>query len=124
MNTRENNEKNIKKLEQTAILFNDGENVKQQEEAEEQNTAVPEPPLMFARKLAVGVMLAFWVMAVVFMLGGGDFRAMLPFLLLSVAAVALLNIPVFLFKKKIADVIIAVVAGTLLISISISLLLI
>lgn len=122
MNTRENNEKNIKKLEQVAPLFDDGEN--KTEETEETGATTSLPPLAFARKLAVGVMLAFWAAAVVMMLGGGDFRGVLPFLLFSVAAVALLNIPAFLFKKKITDAVIAAVAGTVLLATGISLLLI
>lgn len=119
MNTRKTNEENIKKLEQTEPVFNDNN-----KEKSKIDLVTAEPPLAFARKLATWAALLFWAVAFVMLLGGGDFRAMLPFLLFSVAAVALLNIPAFIAKKKYFDTVVAVAAGVILLVTGVSLLLI
>lgn len=116
MNTRETNEKNLKKMEALGTVFDDGENKSKIDEV------TAELPFAFSRKMAAGASGIFWLVSIIFMFAGGDFRAILPFLLLSLSAVALLNVPKFLALKKTFDVIVSSMIGIFLLLLSISLL--
>jgi hypothetical protein len=122
MNTHQNNLRNIDKLEHTPRLFEDyseGEVKKELPKKPEQDDA---PPLELARKVVVVLTVVLWAVSVFMMIGGGDFTAMLPFLVFMLGMVAALNVPQFWVRKKRVDAIIAGIVATVCILLAITLL--
>ncbi len=75
--------------------------------------AVTEPPLAFLRKGVGWFCVIVWGFSVFSLLFGfADVRFIFP-VILMLGLLALLNIPVFLHKKKFYDVVIAIIAGVL-----------
>lgn len=114
MNSRQSNEKIIQILSEMEPIREESDEerarrIKMTEEAAK--NAAEEAPLAFARKVAGIICAALWGFSLLALLFGfGDFGVLLPFMLLSLGAVSGLNIPVFIKKGKIFDVIVAVIA--------------
>ncbi len=116
MNTKENNRKNIKKMEQMNVVFDDGEKISKIDEV------TAEPPLKQARRIAAIIAGLLWLFAVISIFSGANnFTVMLPFLMISLGVISLLNVPRFMFYKKRFDTVIAVIAGVSCIMAGISL---
>lgn len=114
MNSRQSNEKILKILSEMEPIREetDEERARREKMTEEaKKKAEEEAPLAFPRKVAGVVCVALWGFSLVALVFGfGDLGVLLPFMLLSLGAVCGLNIPVFIKKGKIFDVIVAVVA--------------
>ena len=114
MNSRKNNEKIIQILSEMEPLHDETEEERRSREQMAQEAiknAADEAPLAFPRKVAGVICVALWgfsIMALMF--GFGDLGVLLPFMLLSLGAVCVLNIPGFWKKGKIFDVIVAIAA--------------
>lgn len=114
MNSRQSNEKIIQILSEMEPIREESDEerarrIKMTEEAAK--NAAEEAPLAFARKVAGIICVALWAFSLLALLFGfGDFGVLLPFMLLSLGAVSGLNIPVFIKKGKIFDIIVAVIA--------------
>lgn len=79
--------------------------------------------MAFPRKVAGIVCVSLWIFALVALIGGfGELGVLLPFMLLSLGAVSGLNIPVFIKKGKIGDVIVAVIACAVCVMLALSIL--
>ena len=112
MNSRQSNEKIINILSEMQPIHEetDEERTKREKMTEEAKKAVEEAPLAFPRKVAGIICVSLWIFSLVALIGGfSDLGVLLPFMLLSLGAVSALNIPVFLKKGKIFDVVIAVI---------------
>lgn len=113
MNSRQSNEKIIQILSEMEPIHDETEEEKKRREQMAQEAikkAADEAPLAFPRKVAGIICAALWgfsFMALLF--GFGDLGVLLPFMLLALGSVCLLNIPVFWKKGKIGDVIVAVI---------------
>lgn len=114
MNSKKTNEKIIQILSEMEPIHDETEEEKKAREkmAEEAiKNATAEAPLAFPRKIATVICVALWIFSIVsLMLGFADFGVLLPFMLISLAAVCGLNIPMFIKKGKIGDVIMAILA--------------
>ncbi len=115
MNSKQSNEKIISILSEMEPIHDETpEERKAREKMTEEaiKNAAAEAPLAFPRKIAGVVCIGLWIFSLVsLMLGVADFGVLLPFMLVSLAAVCVLNIPVFVKKGKTGDVIVAVIAA-------------
>lgn len=122
MNSKQSNEKIIKILSEMQPIHEETEEEKKRREQmteEAIKNAAEEAPLAFPRKIAGMVCIALWGFSLLaLMFGFGDLGILLPFMLLSLGAVCGLNIPVFLKKGKIFDVVVAVIACAVCVLIS------
>lgn len=108
MNSPENNEKNIEKLEQTGKIYTDDQSEKHQSKIDE---VTKEPPLAFPRRVVGWICIALWVFSIVMlMMGQFDFSVAMPFMMFGLGAYAALNIPVFIQKGKIFDIVVCCAA--------------
>lgn len=114
MNSKRSNEKIIQILSEMQPIHEetDEERARREKMTEEAiKNAAEEAPLAFPRKIAGIVCVSLWIFSIVALIGGfGDLGVLMPFMLLSLGTVSGLNIPVFIKKNKIGDVIIAVIA--------------
>jgi hypothetical protein len=124
MNTPERNKKNAEKLRELGVMLSDSDEDKTRQESASQalENATREYPLPTARKAAWVLCGSFWLFCVGAMLFRVDLRALAPFLLFSLSVVALVHIPMFFVKKKMFDVIVAVIFALSLIGAAISIL--
>ena len=125
MNSRQSNEKIINILSEMQPIHEetDEERTKREIMTEEAKKAVEEAPLAFPRKVAGIICVSLWIFSLVALIGGfSDLGVLLPFMLLSLGAVSALNIPVFLKKGKIFDVVIAVIACAICAALALSIL--
>lgn len=118
MNSPENNEKNIEKLEQTGKIYDDGE--KHDSKIDE---VTKEPPLAFPRKIVGWICVALWAFSILMLLMGQmDFSVAMPFMMFGLGAYAALNIPVFISKGKIFDIVVCSIATAVCFLVAIGLL--
>ncbi len=118
MNSPENNEKNIEKLEQTGKIYDDGE--KHDSKIDE---VTKEPPLAFPRKIVGWICVALWAFSILMLLMGQmDFSVAMPFMMFGLGAYAALNIPVFISKGKIFDIVVCCIATAVCFLVAIGLL--
>lgn len=114
MNTHQSNEKILQILSEMEPLRDENEEERKRREAmteEAKRKTMEEEPLAFPKKVAGAACVAIWIFALVaLMFGFGELGVLIPFMLLALAAVCGLNIPGFLKKGKIGDVIIGVIA--------------
>lgn len=127
MNSHKNNEKIIQILSEMEPIHDETEDEKKRrlQMAEDASHNVEEAPLAFARKVAGIICAVLWIFSLVALLFGfGDLGVLLPFILIALVAVLLLNIPVFLKRKKISDVIIAIAAAAFCLILALGMLLV
>lgn len=114
MNTRQSNEKIIQILSEMEPIHDETDEEKKRREemiAEAKKNAMEEAPLAFPKKVAGTACIAIWIFSLAaLMFGFGDLGVLMPFMLLALGAVCGLNIPGFLKKGKIGDVVVAVIA--------------
>ena len=114
MNSKRSNEKIIKILSEMQPIHEetDEERARREKMTEEAiKNAAEEAPLAFPRKVAGIVCVSLWAFSLVALIGGfGELGVLLPFMLLSLGTVSGLNIPVFIKKNKIGDVVVAIIA--------------
>jgi hypothetical protein len=122
MNTHQNNLHNIDKLEHTPKLFKDYREGSANKEKPQKNKPDDSPPLELPRKVVVVLTVVLWAVSVIMMIGGGDFTAMLPFLIFMLGMVAALNVPQFWVRKKRKDAIVAGIVALFCIMLAITLL--
>ncbi|MDR0222795.1 MAG: hypothetical protein LBI38_04575 [Oscillospiraceae bacterium] len=104
------------------VYHENDEDISREKREKNANDGYPgETPLAAARKVAAVCCGGFWLFSAAGMLFGVDFRAMSPFLFFSLAAVAFLNLPAFWVKRKYADFVICVIAGTVCAAVGLSL---
>lgn len=78
---------------------------------EEAKKSLEEEPLAFPKKVAGATCVGIWGFSLVaLMFGFGDLGVLIPFMMLALAAVCGLNIPSFVKKGKIGDIVMAVIA--------------
>ena len=125
MNTPERNKRNIEKMQELGKVYNENSEDKAQESAVNPalEDATREYPLPTARKFAWVLCGGFWLFCLGGLLFGADMNALFPFLMFSLAAAVGLQIPVFYLKRKIKDVVIAVVFALSCIGLGVSMLL-
>lgn len=119
MNSPENNEKNIEKLEQTETVYHD-------EEVHESRIeeATKQPPLAFPRKIAGWICIGLWAFSIIMlMLGQLDISIAMPFMMFALAVYCGLNVPVFISKGKKFDVVICIAATAVCFFVALGLLL-
>ncbi len=128
MNSKRSNEKIIQILSEMEPIHDETEEERKQREKmteEAIKNAEEESPWAFPRKIAGIVCVALWAFSLVsLMLGFADFGVLLPFMLISLAAVCALNIPIFFKQGKIGDVIVAVIATAVCVSFALGLLIV
>ena len=126
MNSKRNNEKIIQILSEMQPIHDETEEEKKQREEmakEALKNATEESPWAFPRKVAGIICVALWAFSIFsLMLGFADFGVLLPFMLVSLGAVCILNIPVFFKQGKIGDVIVAIIASTVCIGFALGIL--
>ena len=126
MNSKRNNEKIIQILSEMQPIHDETEEEKKEREkmaAEALKNATEESPWIFPRRVAGIICVALWAFSLVsLMLGFADFGVLLPFMLISLGAVCVLNIPIFFKQGKIGDVVVAIIAGTVCIGFALGLL--
>lgn len=113
MNNHQSNEKIIKILSEMEPIRDENEEERKRREAmtAEAKKVMEEEPLAFPKKVAGATCVGIWIFALVaLMFGFGELGVLIPFMLLALAAVCGLNIPGFLKKGKIGDVVVAVIA--------------
>ncbi|MCL1831572.1 MAG: hypothetical protein FWG45_01520 [Oscillospiraceae bacterium] len=122
MNTPERNDKNVEKLNKTGKVYKETEDDKKREEAYKAvlEEVTRQYPLPTARTFSIVACIAFWIFCVIGLLFGVDLRGIMPFLFVMLAIVAVLHIPVFYLKKKILDVIMALLFAAGCIGVAIS----
>ncbi len=108
MNSYENNEEQIKKLERLEKVYNDDCKENKPSSIEE---ATKEPPLKFVRKVAVWLTALLWAASIVMLLSGTELTLILPAMVMSLGLVCAVNVPAFIVKKKIGDVIVCLFAA-------------
>lgn len=128
MNSKRNNEKIIQILSEMEPIHDETEEERKQREKmteEAIKNAEEESPWAFPRKIAGIVCVALWAFSLVaLMFGFADFGVLLPFMLISLAAVCALNIPIFFKQGKIGDVVVAVIATAVCVSFALGLLIV
>jgi hypothetical protein len=122
MNSHQNNLRNIDKLEHTPKLFEDYREGSDNKEKPKKTNIDDSPPLELPRRVVVILTVVLWAVSLIMMVGGGDFTAMLPFLIFMLGMVAALNVPQFWVRKKRADAIIAGITALFCILLAITLL--
>jgi hypothetical protein len=122
MNTHQNNLNNIDKLEHTPKLFHDYREGRANTEKPKKPHADDSLPLELPRKVVVVLTIVLWAVSVVMMIGGGNFTAMLPFLIFMLGMVAALNVPQFWVRKKRKDAVIAGIVAMFCIMLAVTLL--
>lgn len=114
MNTHKNNEKIIRLLSDSEPLCGETEEEKAHREAmtkESEKNIIEDDPLEFPKKVAGAVCIGIWGFSVLALISGfGELGVLVPFILFSLASVCGLNIPGFVKKGKIGDIIISVIA--------------
>jgi len=111
MNTPERNIKNAEKMSNLGKVYSDSADDLTREETHKAilEEATREYPLPTARRFAWVACGGFWVFCFGGLLFGVDLRALFPFMFLSLGAVAALHVPMFFVKRKMFDVIVAVI---------------
>jgi len=126
MNSKRSNEKIIQILSEMQPIHEETDEERDRREKMTENAiknAAEEAPLAFPRKVAGIVCISLWAFSLVALIGGfGELGILLPFMLLSLGAVSALNIPVFIKKNKIGDVITAVIACAICVILALSIL--
>lgn len=114
MNSKRSNEKIIQILSEMQPIHEETDEERDHREKMTQEAiknAAEEAPLAFPRKVAGIVCVSLWAFSLVALIGGfGELGVLLPFMLLSLGVVSGLNIPVFIKKNKIGDVVVAIIA--------------
>lgn len=108
MNSYENNEEQIKKLERLEKVYNDDCKENKPSSIEE---ATKEPPLKFLRKIAAWLTILLWAVSIFMLLTGTELTLIMPAMLMSLGFVCAVNIPAFIAKKKFGDVAVCVFAA-------------
>lgn len=130
MNTPERNKKNIKKIREIGKVYEEtsddtvsstGKDNADKNKIEQSYNR--EYPLETARKISWILCGALWLFCLVGLLFGMDFRATFPFLMFSLAAVVILQLPVFWIKKKPFDVVTGIIFASGCIVLGLSMLL-
>lgn len=106
MNSYENNEKQIKKLERLERVYNDDSRENKPSTVDE---ATKNPPLKFARRVVAGLTVLLWVMSIFMLFTGTSLELILPALMLSIGVLCGVNIPAFFAKRKFGDTVIAAI---------------
>jgi len=111
MNTPERNKKNAAKMQEVGQIYSDSAEAQTNEQRKQSalEKATQEYPLPTARRFAWVLCGGFWLFCFGGLFFGVDLRALFPFVFFSLAIVAILHIPMFYVKRKIADVIIGVI---------------
>ena len=126
MNTHKNNEKIIIALSEMEPIpdISADERIEREVKLKEQmEKATEEAPLAFARRISGVLCIALWGFSVFALLFGFlDLGAMIPFMLFSHGLFIGLNIPVFVKKGKIIDIIISVAATGICLMIAVAML--
>ena len=126
MNTDNNNEKLIRALSEMEPIpdISADERIEREEKLKEQMQKVTEEaPLAFLRRASGVLCIALWGVSVIALLFGFlDLGAMIPFLLFSLGLFVGLNIPVFVKKGKIIDIIVSVAATAICFMIAVAML--
>lgn len=106
MNSYENNEEQIKKLERLEKVYNDDSRENKPSAIE---AATQEPPLKFLRRIVAGLTALLWLVSIFMLLTGSGLEIILPAMLLSLGLLCGVNVPVFISKRKTGDIVIAVI---------------
>lgn len=111
MNSRKTNQKIIENLQNNEPIHQESAEEKESEKRSTIEEATKEAPFAFARKVSGVICIALWAFALVAMMTGmAELSLLVPFMLFALAAVCGFNIPVFMMKKKLWDVVVAVAA--------------
>lgn len=113
MNSRHNNEKIIKRMQENEPIFdNQYEPGNNDVEDSHIDKATFEPPLAFARKAVGWLCIAVWGFAILSLVFGfADVTLMFPIMLIALGLLAVFNIPVFWYKHKKFDIVVAIIAA-------------
>jgi len=111
MNTPERNIKNAEKLQKMGTVLSDSTEDKNRDEAASKalENATREYPLPTARKAAWVMCGGFWLFCFFGLFFRVDIRALFPFLFVSFGVVSLVHIPMFYVKRKMFDVLVAII---------------
>ena len=126
MNSKSSNEKIINALRDLEPIHEETdeereERLKIEKEALERATA--EEPLAFPRKVAGYVCIAIWAFSLISLIFGmSDLGVILPFMMLALGAYFGLNIPVYVQKGKISDIVISILATAVCVILAVGLL--
>lgn len=108
MNSTFDNDEQIKKLERLEKVYNDDRNA----EESKIEQATEEPPFSAARKFAnIGLGVVFIIAVLSILTGTIEMYVVLALLLIAIAVVCAFQIPVFVYKKKKADTVIAILVS-------------
>ena len=126
MNRKSTNEKIINALHDLEPIHEETDEEKEERlkiEKEVLEKATAEPPLAFPRKVAGYICIAIWVFSVFALIFGmSEIGIILPFMLIALGAYFGLNIPVYVQKGKISDIIISILATAVCVILAIGIL--
>ncbi|MCL2035894.1 MAG: hypothetical protein FWG83_00715 [Oscillospiraceae bacterium] len=124
MNTPERNKKKITQMQKLGKIYSESDEDKSENRVVNQalENATREYPLPTARKFAWVICGGFWFFCLLGFLFGVNIPALLPFLFFSLAGVSLVHIPMFWVKKKLFDIVVAIIFAISCVGLSISML--
>jgi hypothetical protein len=122
MNTFDRNEKNVAKMERLGKVYEESEEDKRRNQRLSLDNATREYPLATVRRYSWVTCGGLWVFCIVGFIFRLDLRVFIPALFVSLGVSVALNIPVFLAKRKIGDVIMGTIVALVCIGVAVSLL--